>query len=80
MKIIIVCNGGLVQNVVASEPVEVMLIDYDTEGACEGDTVLMPQKNGGVSEAYVSGYWTELNAEEAERCFNFLNSMDYSTT
>ena len=75
MKIVIVYKGGLVQNVVSSEPVEVMLIDYDTKGACEGDTVLMPQKNGGVSEAYVSGCWTELNADEVERCFNFFDSL-----
>ena len=42
-KVIVICEGGLVTDVVADEPVEVAVIDYDTEGAEADELTRIPQ-------------------------------------
>lgn len=43
-RIVIVMDGGLVQQVLADRPVEVLVVDYDVDGADLEDLTLMPQE------------------------------------
>lgn len=40
-KIFVVLEGGIVQNVVSEEPLDVYVIDYDTEGASKDEITMM---------------------------------------
>lgn len=51
-QIVIVIEGGLVDQVLSTEPVEYVVIDYDTEGAMEQDLTNIPQAGGGSAPAY----------------------------
>ncbi len=56
-KLLIVIEGGIVQDIVSPDPelfrdVEVISIDYDTEGACPEDVFQIEQSEGDVSTAY----------------------------
>lgn len=60
----VVLEGGLVQGVVSDRPdyfkgQDVMVIDYDTS---DDDTIEVPQGDGTVVDAYVSGYGVTLAA------------------
>ncbi|MBO9502033.1 hypothetical protein [Brevundimonas sp. A19_0] len=63
VRIAVIVEGGIVQNVLTlGVPVEVVVIDYDTEGAELADTILVPQAapgGHGMGEpyrAYVSSW------------------------
>ena len=57
--LIIVLQGGLVQDVVSDNPaffdkVNITVIDYDTDNAEADDTVEVEQEDGSYGEAFVS--------------------------
>ena len=60
MKIIIVCDGGLIQDIVTSEPAEVYTIDYDVEGY-DGTLCKIPQRDGELEEAHAIRRVGEVN-------------------
>jgi hypothetical protein len=43
-KIVVMVSGGLVQDILSTEPVEVVVIDYDTEGVEESQIIKIPQR------------------------------------
>lgn len=43
VKIVITLDGGLVNRVLSTEPVEVAIVDYDIEGADQEDLTSVPQ-------------------------------------
>jgi hypothetical protein len=45
-RVVIVMDGGLVQEVIADQPLEVTVIDYDAEGSDPEDLRKVPQGNG----------------------------------
>lgn len=50
----IVLDGGVVQSVVAAVPLpglDLLVIDYDTEGVDPGRVITVPQSDGSLSEA-----------------------------
>ncbi len=52
----VILEGGLVQSVVSDrpndiQPINLMVLDYDTEGADEEELLQVPQKDGSVSTA-----------------------------
>lgn len=52
-RVLIFCEGGLVQNVVSEVPLDVSLLDYDDP--TEGDTLVnVPQSDGRVETAALS--------------------------
>jgi len=53
VKVIIVMDGGLVQDVIMSEPAEVYTIDYDIESYDE-NLCKIPQREGEAEEAFVT--------------------------
>jgi hypothetical protein len=54
-RIVIVVEGGVIQSVsrAGAADVDVVVIDYDTEGEID-DVTEVPQSNGGTAEAFVS--------------------------
>ena len=60
MKLAIIVEGGLVQGVVSDKPdmypLDIICIDYDTEGAEAEDLILVKQGKGGEVEAFASRY------------------------
>jgi hypothetical protein len=61
-KIVIVLEGGVVQNVLTDEPTEVTVVDYDTEGAEENEITKVLG-----NDAVVAVWDAEVNPEEIER-------------
>lgn len=71
----VVLEGGLVQCVVSDQPdyfkgQDVMVIDYDTS---DDDTVEVPQGDGSISDAYVSGYGVTLAAIDLKETNDNIN-------
>lgn len=56
-RIAVAIEGGLVSGIVADQPVTVLTIDYDVEGADEDSITEIPQDNGCTASAVV-GYWS----------------------
>lgn len=52
-NVVIILEGGLIQNVITDLPVNVTVIDHDTEGADEQD---VSRVDGIHSDVYLS-YW-----------------------
>src|SRR5690606_18702783 len=55
-RVLVALDGGLVQGDCSDRPVEVMVVDYDVEGANEETLADIPQDDGSVEPASVS-YW-----------------------
>ena len=51
-RIVITMDGGLILDVSASEPVEYLVIDFDTEGADADRLSNILQSDGTTAEAY----------------------------
>jgi hypothetical protein len=52
--VVIVLDGGVIQEVLTSEDVEVGVIDYDTQDLDTADLTDIPQGDGTTEVAYVS--------------------------
>ena len=64
-QVAIVLEGGLVQHVVASVPVSVSTIDYDTEGCDEDEVTKVPQDDGKKADAVCGKPLVEVLPERA---------------
>lgn len=78
--ICVTLEGGLVQDVCADRPISarVLVIDYDTEGADQGELVEIPQDDGTVAKALASfeePYQADL-ADKAKAVDKFLKGKD----
>ena len=71
-KVLIVVEGGFVQQTLTDVESEIMIIDYDVNGNCGNDiTVSIPQTNGKNAEAYVSDvFFNEANPDRVNKLFN----------
>jgi hypothetical protein len=61
-KVAIVLDGGIVQNVVSEEPLDVIVIDYDTEGTEASEITKMFG-----NDAVIGQYPSEHNPDEMNR-------------
>lgn len=81
-RLFINIEGGLVQAVVADVPVEVVKIDYDTEGSGPDDGVVkFPQSDenggdGGTADAFVDLFGCDVDAKEVARVFAFAEEKE----
>lgn len=73
-KIIVHIEGGMVQNVLTNTDIELIIYDYDTDGAEPEDLKMVPQSNGSEPEqAYVYiGEYIELSPDRVEELFKAL--------
>lgn len=51
-KIVLTLDGGLVQHVAADAPVEVLVLDVDTDGLVEEDLIDIKDQSGDDAKAY----------------------------
>lgn len=76
-KIIVHIEGGLVQSVLASREIDLIIYDYDTDGAEEEDLKLVPQTDGGDEEAYVYiGEYVQVDPQRVNELFKALKDGD----
>ena len=73
-RVIVIMDGGLIQNVLIAdgEPAHVVVIDYDTEGAGDDETIPVPQAEPGETEPAIISHWSnppKVNAEEPNGAF-----------
>lgn len=76
VKIVIMVQGGIVDKIISSEPVEVAVVDYDIEGADENQLRMIPQMEpvGPESEqALASIQEAEVDAGKVDRVFQSLD-------
>lgn len=74
-KAIITVEGGIVQSVLCSNPVDVTVIEYDIDCAPEEELVSIPQENGTTEQAYVYVHSVdEVNPERVEEILKHVNS------
>lgn len=64
-RLVIVMEGGVIQSVVADKPVDVMVVDYDTDGADPARLRSVPQVNAhgvvlGHHSAWVTSHFVEI--------------------
>jgi len=64
---VVVCReGGVIQGVLAATPLQVSMIDYDTEDCTDEDDLHeIPQQDGKVSDAYASVWAAEVDPDRA---------------
>ncbi|MBG6083064.1 hypothetical protein [Rubrivivax gelatinosus] len=53
-RIVVCLDGGLVQSVVSAAPIEVLVVDYDVEGADADELTAIDQGDGTVAEGSCS--------------------------
>lgn len=53
-NVVVALEGGLVSGVVADQPIRLLVVDYDVEGASDDDVSLVPQDDHVPVEAIVS--------------------------
>ena len=64
-RIAIIMEGGIIQNILTDEEVDITIVDYDIEDAEEEDLTEVPQNDGTSVEAFI-GYPIEDFSDEAE--------------
>lgn len=74
MKIVIIMDGGLIQDVITDqEEAEVLIIDYDIEGADEDDLKSTQSSDGTVDKAWVSNYPSSVSPKDVNRYWRCLD-------
>jgi hypothetical protein len=71
-RIAIIMDGGIIQNILTDEEVDITIVDYDTEDAEEKDLTEVPQNDGTSVEAFV-GYPNADLSDEARKFLDRLN-------
>lgn len=67
MKVVIVMDGGIIQDVLAEEEgLEVVICDYDVEGLEKQDLSSIPQDDDEVADAYLFSDTVEVNKERVQ--------------
>lgn len=62
-RVVVVMDGGCIQDVVSDAPVAIWTIDYDTEGADDLDLAEIPQGDGETRQAYSGEYYGTQDAQ-----------------
>lgn len=74
-RIAIIMEGGLIQDILADEEVDITIIDYDTEGTEEEDLTEVPQNDGTSVEVFI-GYPNVDLSDEARKFLDMLDGLD----
>lgn len=79
IRIVVVIEGGLVQDVISNMPVTVTVIDYDVEGhdPVSDQTYAIPQDKGSVEPAYRSTYGASIDTGRVDQIENAPLYFDY---
>jgi len=72
-RIIIIMDGGLIQNVLCDQEIEAAVIDYDTDGGEESYTTLIPQNFGASPErAFANTIHVELSPLDVSELWDVI--------
>ena len=73
-KIVAVISGGVLQSVIGEAPIDLHVIDYDTDGEDPDDCYEIPQEDGRTDLAYA--YIGEIFEEDAKRTKELLTAIN----
>ena len=68
-RLVIMCNGGLVQDVISDVPMDGTVIDYDVEGADAEDISKILQRDGSVEDGSMWNVDVEVNSKRLDQIF-----------
>jgi hypothetical protein len=71
-RMVIIMDGGIIQNILADEEVDITIVDYDTEDLEEEDLTEVPQNDGTSVEAFI-GYPNVDLSDEGRKFLDRLN-------
>lgn len=72
-RLVVVLEGGLVQGVLSeTTAMELVVIDYDTEGASEDEICTIPQYGGGTAQATTCLQTTEVYPKSVQDVFDAI--------
>jgi hypothetical protein len=71
-RIAIIMEGGIIQDILADEEVDITIVDYDIEGTEDEDLMEVPQNNGISIEAFIGKPIADFSAE----AWKFLDMLD----
>lgn len=74
-RIVVCLDGGLVQSIVSAAPLDVLVVDYDVEGADEDDLTAVDQGDGTVADASCS-LWSDGVFVSEKRLNEILTSAE----
>jgi len=76
MKIVIIVDGGLIQDVIVDGDSEVLVVDYDIDGVEDAEPsrlLSIPQRDGSVTTGIMRLEPAELNSKRVRELFDFYN-------
>ena len=74
-RIAIIMEGGIIQNILADEEVDITIVDYDTEDAEDEDLTEVAQNDGISVEAFL-GYPNVDLTDEARKFLDMLDRLN----
>ena len=72
IRVVIGCDGGLVQDVSANVPVDFAMIDYDVKGADDDRLTAIPQTGGDPVQAYAYTAHADVMPERVAELFKAI--------
>ena len=69
-RVLVVCDGGLVQHVLTESAIDCSVLDYDQEGADPDDTIEVPQGDGTFQTAGHSQAQVDIDPERIASIIN----------
>ncbi len=68
--ILIIVKGGLIQKIISDKNCDVLIIDYDTEGA--DDYQKIPQSDGSFEDGRLYTFTPQINKEEVDKLWKLF--------
>lgn len=75
-KLIIILDGGLIQEVYSTSNTDILKIDLDIEGAQEEELSLFPDSDGNLTSAFIEPFKVDVAPDYCERVFNHIKEED----
>lgn len=68
-RVVVALEGGLVQGASSDLPVDMVVVDYDTEGGDDEDIVDLPQNDGSTAESFIRGEYVDIDPAWVDAVF-----------
>lgn len=78
MKIVLILDGGIIQQVLSDEPVSVGIADYDVDDAEEDQRTSIQLEDDAPEEAFVNFLQADVEPDLANKLYNICESNSKS--
>lgn len=76
MRMVITMEGGIIQDIIADNECDILIVDYDTEGADTRDLTSVQQYDGKFEDAYIIPMGADIQNDRIDYFFNHLLKED----